>query len=563
VNPAVPEIGFENGKPVRLFWPEQFRPREQLSAGTVRAAEIRMIALRFLCGLEPQSMADVARQRGVSRNAISAVLASYLALFLFRRLPPIREKFRSARLRCFPMKRNPKTFVELGRAGDILNVLPLVKREFERHGIRPRVMIAAPYAELFQGITYAEPLVWPGMFEDIKAAIWTAKQLPGEVIIPQIYGHEWNVPRLCTSFLRESWRCARADVPWGSLPLEFDRRNRRQENRIVRELAGSTAKPIVLLAAQGYSSPFGGADYCLKALLTLNLGRGFKVINLTNYRAPRMFDLLGLFERAHCLVTIDTGIKHLARACRVPVISLNGRVPTKWHASSWHPNDVGRFFYDEFPTCSRDIVEAIRHAEDAGFGPKIIHTWADFRSELPDDNTARRMKLARASWEIEYATGRWKSRRFFQSVADRDSRMVGDSRPVPFVHDLIDHAIRAARRPSDIIALTNADVGFTPGLTGWVLEAIPRHGAAFTHRWDFDRLDRPCVSEAEVMTRGKWYSGSDAFFFSVKWWKEHGAEFPDMILGREHWDEVFRQLIKRYQGSEICGAIYHEKHDSF
>ena len=72
MNPAVPEIGFENGKPVRLFWPEQFRPREQLSAGTVRAAEIRMIALRFLCGLEPQSMADVARQRGVSRNAISA-----------------------------------------------------------------------------------------------------------------------------------------------------------------------------------------------------------------------------------------------------------------------------------------------------------------------------------------------------------------------------------------------------------------------------------------------------------------------------------------------------------
>ncbi len=47
-----------------------------------------------------------------------------------------------------------------------------------------------------------------------------------------------------------------------------------------------------------------------------------------------------------------------------------------------------------------------------------------------------------------------------------------------------------------------------------VIDAMTRHGAAFTHRWDFGRLTQPLVSEAEVK-RGQWYPGSDAYFFTV------------------------------------------------
>jgi hypothetical protein len=94
VNPH--DQGWESGRRVLVEWPDQFRLRETLSAGAVRRAEVRMIALRFLCGLEPRSMAAVARQRGVSRNAISAAftrMAKGLGLeYLLKKAPETRRK---------------------------------------------------------------------------------------------------------------------------------------------------------------------------------------------------------------------------------------------------------------------------------------------------------------------------------------------------------------------------------------------------------------------------------------------------------------------------------------
>lgn len=187
----------------------------------------------------------------------------------------------------------------------------------------------------------------------------------------------------------------------------------------------------------------------------------------------------------------------------------------------------------------------------------IFHVWSDY---VPRDReTLRRMEFAEATWESEYAHG-WRSVPFTTST--RDSSDVGDSRPMPYIHDLIESVMHRNPRDSDVIALTNADVCFTPGLTGWILDAVPRHGTAFTHRWDFPRLDKPLVNEAQVK-RGKWYPGTDAVFFTAQWWKAHRHEYPDMILGREQCDEVLRQLVKRHGGVEIKGAIYHEKHASF
>ena len=64
-------VGIEAGKPCLLTWPEWMVDRMQLDAGTVRKTEIRLAAIKFLLGLEDGSMAEYARQIGVSRNAIS------------------------------------------------------------------------------------------------------------------------------------------------------------------------------------------------------------------------------------------------------------------------------------------------------------------------------------------------------------------------------------------------------------------------------------------------------------------------------------------------------------
>lgn len=190
----------------------------------------------------------------------------------------------------------------------------------------------------------------------------------------------------------------------------------------------------------------------------------------------------------------------------------------------------------------------------------IFHAWSTYVPTDPE--TIRRHALAHETWYAVYEQGHhWRPFPHYELFA-RMSDTVGDTRPMPFVKDVVNQVADANVAESAIIALSNADVCFCPGLTGWILDIVPRHGAAYTHRYDFKRLEKPLVNEAQVR-RGDWYPGSDAFFFTVAWWKAHRDEYPDMILGREQCDEVLRQLVKRHGGIEIKAAIYHEKHESF
>jgi hypothetical protein len=103
-------LGWEAGQRVLVEWPEQFRPREQLSASTVRQTEVRMLALRYLCGLESRSMASVARELGISTNAVSIAftrLARGLGLeHLLKKTPATRAKLSAATSARWARKKN-------------------------------------------------------------------------------------------------------------------------------------------------------------------------------------------------------------------------------------------------------------------------------------------------------------------------------------------------------------------------------------------------------------------------------------------------------------------------
>jgi hypothetical protein len=459
-------------------------------------------------------------------------------------------------------------FLQLGRAGDIFNSLPLAERIFRESGERPIYMVAEAFVGLLDGVSYVEPAVYRGPFEEFIPAMFEARKLTDNITVGQIYGKGLANAQSCISFDRESWCSANASVPWGTLPLTIDRRDADREAELLRRCGLDPARKLVLLNLDGISSPFPYARGLREALVR-DLPAGFQVLDMTPIRVNRLYDLLALYDLAHCLVTIDTGTLHLAHATpQLPVVSLVNPYPTDWHASSWRPSHVARLFYNEVPQALIDgtLVERIVNARDVRTLPRIIHVWADFRKdEKPDHENLRRMRNARASWDQEYtfAPGRW-HRAEFPSGRARTSLEVGDTHPVPFVPDLMNHGVPYCRQDSDIIAWSNADVSFAPGLTGQVLEKCARYGAAFTHRWDFPALSKPFVTEAMVR-RGKWYPGSDAFFCTLGWWKAHGHDCPDLLMGREHNDEVFRSLIKLTAGveCEIEAAIYHEKHRSF
>lgn len=474
--------------------------------------------------------------------------------------------------------KRPKLFLQLGRAGDILNILPLAKWSADAHR-EPAIVIVAPeYERLFEGVSYALPVVHKERFEDLAGAtnlgLKLADQLGHDLIATQIYGEGVWAEQACWSFLRESWaRCPDAPA-WGSLPLVFDRRDAGREADVVAQLRRGRTGPYVVCALSGTSSPFPHALEVLEGLR----GAGIDVVDVSGYLTDRFFDVLGLLEGARAIVAVDSGVLHLAHAVpQVPVVALITRDPSKWHGSAWRPQQVARFFYDEMPDRLRDLIGAVSwrfpimmegvvidEPSKRDHRPRILHVYTHLERGASED-TNRRNAFAESTWAPEYAVGRWVGLPFGETNLTRSSgdSPIDDERPIPFMHDVINAALAVEHEDGDVIAWTNADSCFCPGLTGRILEMVERHGCAFTHRWDFHRrLAKPLVNESQIR-RGEWYPGTDAVFFTVGWWKEHRDEYPDMLVGREQNDEVLRQLVKRHGGHEIPAAIYHEKHPSF
>jgi len=450
-------------------------------------------------------------------------------------------------------------FVCLGRFGDILNALPLAHDYHVSSGQIPGFVISREFAPLLDSVSYVQPLVYDGPFHspETAAAHFRRTHPHCEFRRAQMYSATHHKRPQCWGFLRDAWALTNTPHAWGRLPLVFDRRDARAEEELLQR-AGVGSRPYVLVAAGGYSSPFRHGGLLTKKLSEILDSEGLDVLNISDLRANRFQDLLGLFDRAQCVVSSDTGHLHLAHASPVPVVSLITDGPTPWHRSSWRPAHVGRFLYSEVVSKIDEIASIISGQSPR---PKLVHVWSDFIP--PEGRTRHRILIAQQSWRQESIhTQRWERCPVRDGELPRSSRTVlGDNRAMPFIRDLIAKA-REKCAPHDIIVLSNSDVGLTPGITGEILHNVRTSGSTWCYRWDFNRIDAPIHTEALVGT-GVWYPGSDLFAFSAQWWDAHGHEFPDMVLGCEFWDCVFRQLCKMTGGVEIHKGIWHEKHNSY
>ena len=457
----------------------------------------------------------------------------------------------------------PRIFVQLGRIGDILNVLPLAKQYHDATGLIPLFMVAAEFASILDGVSYVQPFIYFGPWDCPLLALIEARKVSDDLVLCQIHGRNLCNPDQTASFARESWLSAGATVPWGSLPLVIDRRDPDREQDILTQYTSHLCgRKLILYAGEGTSSPFPVTKPLL-AYLRHHLGDKAEVLDLSQIKAYRFFDLLGLFERASCLVAIDTAHQHLAAACpKLPVVALCTRDPGPWHGSPWRKEHVDRLFYDELPLHAVRLLKSVQRAIYGYALPKIIHVWCDWRDMSQAGDSLRRMKVAQDSWQPEYATGRWIPAEMKRTDATRDATDIGDPHNCAYIHDVMQFGLSKSKSDSDIICFSNADTGFTPGLTGNILEIVSRHGSLWTHRRDFPRVDKPFVSEAEVR-QGEFYPGTDLIACSVAWWKKHRAQLADYLTGREGWDEAFRQLIKYHAGGYIEAACWHEWHESF
>lgn len=221
-------------------------------------------------------------------------------------------------------------------------MFPAFKAIADATGHRPLCLVSVDYATIFEGITYAQPWPvalhwWKGVSEARRMALargfnpivvkwWDEPNAKapmnlenGKTVKLMIHGKEHFIPAdEWDSFQASQWRYAgftmRQMMEW---PLVFDRRNPAREQELwLHHFRTNRPKILHNLCSTG-TSPFRYSEQVLPLLYRT----GCELIDLSRIRATRIYDLLGMYERAALLVTSDTATLHLAAASQVPYIA--------------------------------------------------------------------------------------------------------------------------------------------------------------------------------------------------------------------------------------------------
>lgn len=315
--------------------------------------------------------------------------------------------------------------VLLGANGDLCAMMPYFKAEAERTSKPVPVLVAERYAPLFEGVSYAVPVSCPADFQDLLQAMkWlrdTMPEVPTKVI--QFHGrpHETGLP----SFLDEMWYLAGEWEGWQSKPLVFDRRDSHREVELVHQVLGGRwiaggmvnlekSKPVILVGTKGRSSPFPHAAQLMRRIRR-EFGKNHHIVNLDKVRAHRVYDLLGLYDRAAALVSIDTVHLHLSRASSVPVFALARDYPTRWHGTPHQERFAFHCRYSDYPKREDEMMVALRETLEGKqrvtlkpFLPKGVYNPAIYKS-TDDYMTAARYPHA----------GDWRTRLRYESMLEK------------------------------------------------------------------------------------------------------------------------------------------------
>lgn len=436
-----------------------------------------------------------------------------------------------------------KALVQLGRYGDILNVLPLLS-EVHREGRPATLCVAKEFSSLLDGVSYVTPLGWDGPVHEVPEALQWLETRGYQGVVSQVT-IKGPPPRRTESYMRDSWQKVGKENRWDQLALTFDRRDKAREAALAEQfdLSGQT----ILVNLSSVSSPFHRPDLLGQMRVRFP---GFNFVDISAVRAERLYDLLGLFDRATALMSVDTSALHLSKASTVPVIAFTNADP--WLATLPAPNYLLTRRYNDIDLSEvGDTLQRLRPG-----ATKVIHAYS---AHMPTGEDGERTRRAQASWAQEYRRGNWEACPVYDQDVVRSGALFGD-RPVPFVKDLLIAALKRSTMHDDIVVLTNSDVGLTPGATEKIARAVRAQGAAFCYRFNFTN---PQVTDWVDAVSGYWDGGLDLFAFSARWLRQHLVTMPDFLLGRPHWDLVYRDRIRQTGGGDVSGCVWHQVHKSF
>lgn len=214
----------------------------------------------------------------------------------------------------------PPAWVQMGRVGDLILLMPAWQAWAERSGRKTVVVTSKEFGQVLEGASYIQPILLPYSWYDAAKARQWAQARYGQVIVTQLHGTGLHTPPDdLPSFSLTMWRRTGLAEEYATLPLTFDQRNpNREANLLARVLTNQ--KPIVLVKTDGWTSPFDPANE-VRACMREIFGDQIQIVDLDKIVAHRVFDLLGLLDKAIGLVTIDSMSLHLAAASKVEYVA--------------------------------------------------------------------------------------------------------------------------------------------------------------------------------------------------------------------------------------------------
>lgn len=459
-------------------------------------------------------------------------------------------------------KRNAASFenkkiVQMGRYGDIINILPIAKDIASKTGKPVPIICKSDYADILDGVSYAVAEPAPGM----EALAEVVKDFG---VLDTHAAHPISERR--TPYNLQAWEQVGYADRFNELFPVFDRRCRIREVALVESLV-TFEKPVMVTCFNGLSSAMAeNTRNALKKLVQESFGLQFQIVELTT-KAHRPYDLLGLLDMAAVVITIDTMLLHLATASNVPVVALlSNHPPVFWRASAVKGNVVYNTTYDKAVDNWPLIVRAVETHKRQPLIPnnQVYHVVPTV--EAKSESAARRYKAAQESWRPFHERGA-----VFLPYNDQNAlRMftMGE-RKLPYLKDAFKIGLEASSGNNDIICFTNADIILTEGFYSALQNRMAVNDFCCSFRMEF---------EATETTRcGYRTHGRDMFAFKRLWLGQHFDEIPDFLIGMGGWDYALSMWFRVLSGRspESCdpsqcmpdiemeyGFVWHERHEA-
>ena len=459
-------------------------------------------------------------------------------------------------------------FVQLGRIGDILNILPMIRyyNSIAYHRDVP-VMIHKSMENVLKRVGYVKALPWNGEMTDKDGAFAFAKSTSRNAFLCQLFNGTGVKPPVTSNYNLDQWYNCGLHSLFDAFPLEFIRRAWKTED----DWAGAlipTDRPLLCYNLTGLSSPLKHANL-LESAIRKQFG-DCELLDLHKAKTPFYTDQLGLVDRCHVLLSIDTSTLHLAQASHCPYVALlSDQEPKGWKATKLRRKPVLSMNYQEVPSRIQDILDVLSMCLSKVFANgAIIHTVP--RRFVKD----QRLTRVTEAWDKLY-----NRRLMVPSHIWADKRIasviLGDKRELPFIRDIL-LAASVQGNSDDIIMFTNDDVVVTEltlRLVRWKLR--------FQNIVTASRIDIHTKMPSDLSGIGEWsgsrHVGRDLIAFNAGWLQRNMDLIPDFVLGASDWDIVLASIARRECGVPTItkniglvfpecelppGTVLHEKHEA-